>query len=89
MLNSAAMRLFPHGQNIVTILGMMASKYPWYDFNAEIVTPVLQRSYFPHCLFDPEWETEEFIGFFDVKVADDNWANQFVNHAFIYHYHNQ
>ena len=53
------------------------------------ITPLLQRSYFPHCLFDPEWETEEFIGFFDVEMRDAGWAAKQIDHAFIYHYHNQ
>ena len=89
VLNSAVMRLTPRGETVVAMLGMMATKYPWYDFNAEIVTPLLQRSYFPHCLFDPEWETEAFIGFFDQKVDDPDWAQWYIDHAFIYHYHNQ
>ena len=89
VLNSAVMRLTPRGETVVAMLGMMATKYPWYDFNAEIVTPLLQRSYFPHCLFDPEWETEAFIGFFDQRVDDPDWAQWYIDHAFIYHYHNQ
>jgi hypothetical protein len=53
------------------------------------LTRVLQRSYFPHCLFDPEWETEAFIGFFDVELQDEAWAATQIDQAFVYHYHNQ